>query len=958
MKKLLLVVLFGIFSSFLLQAQQTSVKGIVKESNSTDPISEVIVSVEGTKISTLTDSSGSFKLQGEIPYGEQILTLIKSGFISKRYPIVINEGKVLNLEDLFLETDSSLAINLSTISLSDDELNADNSGADNISGLLQSSMDIFSRTAAFEFSSSFFRVRGLDSENGTVLINGIQMNKMYNGRPQWSNWGGLNDVDNNQILTTGLNPSSYTFGGPLGTSNIDMRASGYRKGGRVTYSASNRSYTNRIIGTYATGELEGGWSLAVSIARRWGEEGYQDATLYDSNSFFASIEKKFNDKHAINFTSIYTPNRRGKSSPNTQEVYDLKGIKYNEYWGMQSGSMRNSRIRRIEEPISILSHYWTINEKTNLNTNIAYQFGELGNSRLDWGGSDLDDGNNPIGRGANPSPTYYQKLPSYYLRNDPSDFEGAYKAEKEFINNGQINWDDLYEANITNTQNGGNAIFALYEDRSDDKEFTANTIFDTELSENITLNAAVIYKNLRSSNFAQVIDLLGAETFLDVDGFADVFYNEDGTVNTDAIQNDTNNPFRLVQEGDKFRYNYNLYANTVQGFTQLQFKYNKIDFFLAGSIAKTSYQREGLYNNGGFPDEGSYGKGRKVNFDGFGAKGGFTYKFSGKHLFNANAGYLQKAPTLRNTFSNPRENHDVIGDRTDITLNEELIKSADASYIFRSPIVNARLTAYYNKVENASEVSFYYADGVGGDNNAFVQEILQGVEKLNIGTEIGLEAQVTPTIKLKGAAAIGQFTYDNNPNLYVTTEPGRGGNIEGADSYLGELFTQGYYNFGKAYLKDYKLAAGPHKAYSLGFEYRDPDYWWFGATANFFSEAYADVSNFARTSNFATDYDGIIFDDYDPEIARELLRQEKFDNYMVVNLVGGKSWKVDDYYIGFFASINNLFDTIYKSGGFEQARAANYRELRDDKQLDTRVFGNKYWYGRGTNFFLNLYLRF
>ena len=103
--------------------------------------------------------------------------------------------------------------------------------------------------------------------------------------------------------------------------------------------------------------------------------------------------------------------------------------------------------------------------------------------------------------------------------------------------------------------------------------------FDTELSENITLNAAVSYKNLRSSNFAQVIDLLGAETFLDVDGFADVFYNEDGTVNTDAIQNDTNNPFRLVQEGDKFRYNYNLYANTIRGFTQLQFKYNKIDFF-------------------------------------------------------------------------------------------------------------------------------------------------------------------------------------------------------------------------------------------------------------------------------------------------------------------------------------------------------------------------------------------
>lgn len=958
MKKLLLVTLIGIFCSFNLIAQESSVLGVIKESNSNDPVPEVIIAIEGTKISTLSDSSGSFKLSGEIPFGEQILILTKSGYITNRYPLIINEGEQLNLEDLFLETDSSLAINLSTISLSDDELNADNSGADNISGLLQSSMDIFSRTAAFEFSSSFFRVRGLDSENGTVLINGIQMNKMYNGRPQWSNWGGLNDVDNNQILTTGLNPSNYTFGGPLGTSNIDMRASGYRKGGRITYSASNRSYTNRVIGTYATGELKGGWSMAVSIARRWGDEGYQDGTLYDSNSFFASVEKKINDKHAINFTSIYTPNRRGKSSPNTQEVYDLKGIQYNEYWGMQDGVMRNSRIRRIEEPISILSHYWTISPKSNLNTNISYQFGELGNSRLDWNGSDLDDGVNPIGRGANPSPTYYQKLPSYFLRNDPNDYEGAYKAEKEFINNGQINWNDMYLANITNSENGGNAIYALYEDRSDDKEFKANTIFDSELSENITLNAALNYKHLRSSNFALMLDLLGGQTYLDVDGFADVFYNEDGSINTDAIQNDINNPFRIVKEGDKFRYNYNLYANTIEGFSQLQFKYNKIDFFLAGSVAKTSYQREGLYNNGGFPNEGSYGKGRKITFNGFGAKGGFTYKFSGKHLFNANAGYLQKAPTLRNTFSNPRENHDIIGDRTDFELSEELIKSADASYIFRSPIVNGRVTAYYNKVENASEVSFYYADGVGGDNNAFVQEILQGVEKLNIGTEIGLEAQVTPTIKLKGAAAIGQFTYDNNPNLYVTTEPGRGGNIEGSDSYLGELFTQGYYNFGKAYLKNYKLAAGPHKAYSVGFEYRDPEYWWFGATANFFSEAYVDVSNFTRTSNFITDYDGIIFDDYDPVIARELLKQEQFDDYMVVNLVGGKSWKIDDYYIGFFASINNLLDTKYKSGGFEQARAANYRELRDDQQLDTRVFGNRYWYGRGTNFFLNLYFRF
>ena len=93
---------------------------------------------------------------------------------------------------------------LFTITLSDDELNDDTSGSDNISGLLSSSLDIFQRTAAFEFSSSFFRVRGLDSDNATVMINGIEMNKFDTGRPQWGNWGGLNDVVRNQELTSGL----------------------------------------------------------------------------------------------------------------------------------------------------------------------------------------------------------------------------------------------------------------------------------------------------------------------------------------------------------------------------------------------------------------------------------------------------------------------------------------------------------------------------------------------------------------------------------------------------------------------------------------------------------------------------------------------------------------------------------------------------------------------------------
>ena len=820
--------------------------------------------------------------------------------------------------ELFLELDNEND-ELFTITLSDDELNDDTSGADNISGLLSASQDIFQRAAAFEFSPSFFRLRGLNTDNGTVLMNGIEMNKLFDGRPQWSNWGGMNDVLRSQELSNGLAPSPYNFGGLLGSTNINLRASNYRSGGRITYSSSNRSYTNRLMATYASGMLDGGWAYAFTLGRRWGDEGFQDGTFYDANSFFVSVEKKLNDKHSLNLVGFYTPNRRGKSSPNTQEVFDLKGITYNEYWGWHDGEKRNSRIRRIAEPVIMLNHYWDISDKTSVNTNVAYQFGELGNSRLDYAG------------GANPSPAYYQGLPSYFLADDDGpDFSGAYIAQQSFQNGGQVDWDRIYDSNLTNNINGDYAAYVLYEDRSDDKQFTANTILESSVNENLTLNAAINYKRLKSRNFAEIIDMLGSNTgYLNVDSF-------------DQVQFDLQNPDLVVGEGDIFRYNYNIEANVLSGFAQAQFKYNKVDFFLAGSYTATEYQREGLYQTETYANN-SFGKGRKLSFGGIGAKGGFTYKFSGKHIFNINAGYITKAPSIRNTYTNSRENHAIVGDITGIDITEEKITSFDVNYIFRSSTVKARLTGYYTQMQDANEISFYFADGISGvdQGTAFVQEILQGIDKSHMGIEFGMEAQVTPTIKLTGVASIGQFTYDNNPNLVLTSSD----------------FVEGL-NFGESNLKDYRIAAGPQQAASIGFEYRDPNYWWFGTTANFFSNTYIDVSPLTRTQNFYLDTDGLPFNNYEPELARELLRQERFDDYMVINAIGGKSWKIGDKYISLFVSLNNIFDQKFKSCGFEQGRSANYQSLQEDSQKPKRVFGPKYWYGRGPTYFLNLNYRF
>ena len=376
---------------------QNIVKGVVIDNNSRTPLKEVSVTVKNKNSSPVeTNENGVFILQ-KLANGKYLLEIKFKGYETQNFPLELN-GTTLDLGTILFYEDLSEEQDVSIITLTDDELTDGVSPADNIAGLLLSSKDVYLRTVAFEFSSSFFRVKGLDSENGKILINGLEMNKLYSGRPQWSNWGGLNDVLRNQEYSAGLTPSAYTFGGVLGSTNIHVRASEQSQGTRISYASSNRSYEHRFMFTHSSGMSKNGWAYTVAGSRRAGNEGFSEGTLYNANSFFLSLEKKINDQHSLNFTSITAFNRRGKSAPQTQEVVDLKGIQYNSYWGSQGGNIRNSRIKEVSEPILMLNHYWNFNENTSINTNLSYQFGKTGNSRIDHNGTKVD-GNSVDGDG-------------------------------------------------------------------------------------------------------------------------------------------------------------------------------------------------------------------------------------------------------------------------------------------------------------------------------------------------------------------------------------------------------------------------------------------------------------------------------------------------------------------------------------------------------------------------------
>lgn len=943
MRKFLLGMLFLWKITFAFAQKPTGIKGRIIDSKTQKPLENVVISIENTQLMQITSGDGIFSFYAAAE-GNQLLLLHSQGFKDILLSIVITKDQMLDLGTIPMEDNQMVEQQTGLITLLDSDLSDDNSSSESTSGLLQSSRDAFQQAAAFNWGQARFRIRGLDSQYATTTINGVTMNKLYDGRPQWGDWSGLNNAVRNQEFTVGSFPSDYAFGGILGTQQINTRASIYRPGTILSFSATNTNYSWRMTGTYASGMNNKGWAFVVSAGTRWAEEGFFEGTNFNAIAGFISVEKKINDQHSLNFSGFYTPNSRAKNSPNTAEVTELTSEKYNSYWGWQDGKKRNARIKTIEEPILMLNHFYTLNDYTTLNSSLTYQFGKITNSNIDYQNVN------------SPDPTYYRKMPSYYSSMFASDngefsgefipdYENAEKSKEQFLANNQIDWNALYYANQSPVLDAnGNVIgytpgksnYVLYKDRTDDQTITVNSTFNTQVNDNLYLTAGGFFSLLKSHNYQQLTDLLGGLYFDDID----MFYNGD------QAQSDLNHPDRQVVEGDTYGYNFNYLANTLNLFTNFKFTYDKVDFYLAQNFISTNYQREGLYQNGIYAAN-SFGKSKKVHFDNFGFKGGILFKISGKQQLNFNGAYLSNAPTIRNTFPNSRLNNSIVAG-----LENETINSLDVSYFFRTPKWQTRFSLFYASIKNITQTSFFYAEGIFDDGagyantDAFVSQTLTHLDKQNLGAELSLQYQLTTTIMANFSAAYGQYTYNSNPNVTITND------AQATIENLNPVF-----DFGTATLKNYHQAGMPQQAFALGIEYRDPKYWWIGANINYLANSFIDISPISRTETFYKNpASSFNFPEASEERARELLKQEKFDPMTLLNISGGKSWKVKGKNIGLFATVNNALDLKYKTGGYEQARNANFRQLNQDVSSGTPNFGNKYFYGYGRTYFVNLYI--
>ncbi len=799
------------------------------------------------------------------------------------------------------------------ITLTDSDFDSDNQSQD-ISGLLSASKDVYVNTAGYTFGQARFRIRGYDNQNSYVLINGIYVNDAETGRPAYGNWGGLNDVMRNKVVSSGLVFSDYSFGGIGGATNIITRASKQRPGSSISYSSANKSYRNRVMITHSTGLMDNGWAFTFSGSSRWAQEGYVQGSFYEAYSYFLAVEKKINDHHSFGLTFMGSPSRRGKSSVGTAEVYELTGDNfYNSNWGYQNGVKRNAKVGTYHQPRTMLSHYWDINPKMKLTTSVSYMFGRAGSTALNWYDA------------ADPRPDYYRNFPSYY-EEDEYEYQyltGMWQTSETFR---QLDWDAFYDANRKNLYTvenvggedgvdvtGNRAKFIVEDRRYDINRFDFSTLFSQELSEKSRLIAGVTYMSNKTHNYKLVEDLLGGDWWLDIDQFAERDFDDEY-----IIQSDVDNPNSIVQQGDLFGYDFVMNTNKTNVFAQTEAKLSKIDLFCGIDLSYTEFWRTGNMRNGKFP-AASFGNSPTQKFFNYGVKGGLNLKITGRNFVLLNAAYLTRAPFVRDAFVSPRTRSHVVDN-----LTSEKIYSADLGYYYRSPYLQFKLTGFYTQFLDGIKSTSFYHDEL----RTFVNYAMTGVDKVHYGGELGIEAKLSSTVTATFVSGYGKYLYSSRPNVTIAQD--------NSSEVLAENRT--------VYIKNYHIGSMPEFAASLGGKYSAPKYWFFGINANYFAESYVNINPEKHTVE-ALD----IYVDSDPQL-ESILEQEKLDPGFTIDIWGGKSWRINDYSVGFTLSVNNILDnTDLVTNGFEQYRFDN---------TDINKFPNKYFHLYGRSYFLNLYFRF
>ncbi len=677
MKRLLALALFLTTTTFFAQGVVT---GTVIDSQMDAPLPGANIAVVGTTKGGITDFGGKFSIEVDKASGMIEVTFL--GFEPKRVPFSVSGGNTVDLGRILLEPDAdaleevvittyNIAIDRKTpvaVSTIKSEAIETKLGNQEFPEILKSTPGVYATKGGGGFGDSEIRLRGFDSENIAVMINGIPVNDMENGRVYWSNWAGLSDVTRFMQVQRGLGAAKVAVPSVGGTINIVTRTTDAEEGGSVLYSLGNDGY-EKVGATVSTGKLENGWAATVSGSRTTGD-GYVDGTEFSGFSYFVNIAKELGENHELSFTAFGAQQEHGqRQNAEGIDIYRMSasGTRFSRDWGYLNGQVLHVEDNFYHKPQISLNHYWDISDKTRLSTAAYASFGS--------GGGGGFGGVNKFGIGT---------------ASNPSEYRDGFLQP--------VNVDMIVDENVERGALGSETY--LRASRNNHNWYGLLSTLSTEVASDFEFSGGVDFRYYKGEHFTEVTDLLGGQYVLD--------------------DSNVNNPNNTAQVGDKIFY-YNDGLVLWEGvFGQMEYSKDDLSAFVSLAASNTSYKRKDYFL---YEDTDPYQTTDWVNFFGYSGKGGANYNLDVHNNVFANVGYFEKAPFANAVF---------ISNTNDVNEGAENQKifSAELGYGYRSPNFRADLNAYYTRWNDKTLTqSFRQADGTFGSVNILgVDALHQGVE--------------------------------------------------------------------------------------------------------------------------------------------------------------------------------------------------------------------------------------
>lgn len=718
-----------LFLSASVAFSQTTITGVITDSEMKGPLPAANVTVKGTTDGATTDIDGKFTVVTSKTSGEIVINFI--GFESKTVSFSGQSGQTVNLGSIALTTNASdldevVVIGKGIIDLAKDRKTPiavstitsaeiqEKIGTADITQTLVNTPSVYVTGQAGGFGDSKMAVRGFGQDNTAFLLNGQPINGMEDGLMYWSNWSGMADIANAIQIQRGLGSSKLAISSVGGTVNFITKATSMREGGFVSAGVANDDYI-KTTAAYNTGLINGKFGVSVMLTH-WQGDGYNDGTRGEGQNYFISFGYKPSDKHNLNFLITGAPQQHDQNFTKALSQYQTYGRKYNNNWGTLDGKYQSERTNFYHKPVANLNWDWTISDKSELSTVLYASWGRGGGTG-NYGAS-------------------------------------ALRA------NGQINFDGIRDRNVAvgDGVSGDNQSYLIRSSVNNHSWYGLVTNFKHQLNENMVFNLGADLRTYYGTHYRQVENFLGLNSWTESRQLRDNAHDLVGLpVSNTVTEFQGVNPWRSTFNtlGEDQRIDYDNSERISYGgvFGQFEYSNDNLSAFVQGAVSTQSHQRFDRYDY--LPEAEDS---EKVNNTGFNIKAGASYNFTENHSVYANAGYYDRQPYHDNIYLN---NTNLINP---LTSNEKIF-GVEAGYSFKSQFFSANLNLYRTSWKDrviSTSVTAVADNEWGLPEGSLIYTTNEGIKQLHTGVEVDFVAKPFATLDVRGFLSAGNWEYQDD----------------------------------------------------------------------------------------------------------------------------------------------------------------------------------------------------